>query len=158
MQVQLRRELLGQPQPLLVVLEPPVGMDPRLHADLGRAEVDRLVDAVREILLGVLVGVGRALPCPKPQNAQPTMQMFETLMLRLTTNVTVSPASSRRSSSAAARMSSITSGRLLGEQRRQLLRRQRAPSRARADRSRREVVGDARSARRPEPRRGMNDQ
>ena len=33
-------------------------------------------------------------------------------MLRLTTNVTVSPASSARSSSAAWRMSSITSGRL----------------------------------------------
>ena len=33
-------------------------------------------------------------------------------MLRLTTNVTVSPASSARSSSAAARMSSITSGRV----------------------------------------------
>ena len=33
-------------------------------------------------------------------------------MLRLTTNVTVSPASSARSSSAAARMSSIASGRV----------------------------------------------
>ena len=33
-------------------------------------------------------------------------------MLRFTTNVTVSPASSRRSSSAAWRMSSITSGRV----------------------------------------------
>ena len=40
------------------------------------------------------------------------MQMLETLMLRLTTNVTVSPASSDRSSSAAWRMSSITSGRV----------------------------------------------
>src|SRR3954466_2086674 len=39
------------------------------------------------------------------------MQTFETLMLRLTTNVTVSPASSARSSSAAWRMSSIASGR-----------------------------------------------
>ena len=61
------------------------------------------------------------------------MQMFETLMLRLTTNVTVSPASSRRSSSAAQRISSITSGPLLGEQRRQLLGASaRSPSRARA--------------------------
>ena len=40
------------------------------------------------------------------------MQTFETLMLRLTTNVTVSPASSARSSSAAWRMSSIASGRV----------------------------------------------
>ena len=40
------------------------------------------------------------------------MQMFDTLMLRLTTNVTVSPASSARSSSAAWRMSSMTSGRV----------------------------------------------
>jgi hypothetical protein len=38
--------------------------------------------------------------------------MFETLMLRLTTKVTRSPASSARSSSAAWRMSSMTSGRL----------------------------------------------
>src|SRR6267154_379189 len=37
--------------------------------------------------------------------------MLDTLTLRLTTNVTVSPASSARSSSAAARMSSTTSGR-----------------------------------------------
>ena len=40
------------------------------------------------------------------------MQTLETLRLRLTTNVTVSPASSARSSSAAARMSSIASGRV----------------------------------------------
>ena len=40
------------------------------------------------------------------------MQMFETLRLRLTTKVTVSPASSARSASAAARMSSIASGRV----------------------------------------------
>ena len=40
------------------------------------------------------------------------MQMFDTLMLRLTTKVTVSPASSARSSSAAWRMSSIASGRV----------------------------------------------
>src|SRR5919107_1753192 len=40
------------------------------------------------------------------------MQTFDTLMLRLTTNVTVSPASSARRSSAAWRMSSIASGRV----------------------------------------------
>ena len=40
------------------------------------------------------------------------MQMFETLMLRQTTKVTVSPTSSARSSSAAWRISSIASGRL----------------------------------------------
>ena len=66
-----------------------------------------------EVLAVVLVGVGRALALtPKPQNAQPTMQTLETLMLRLTTKVTVSPASSARSSSAAWRMSSIASGRV----------------------------------------------
>jgi hypothetical protein len=37
-------------------------MDARLHADLGRAEVDRLAHAPAELLLGVLVGVGRAAP------------------------------------------------------------------------------------------------
>src|SRR3954447_16253276 len=40
------------------------------------------------------------------------MQTLETLRLRLTTNVTVSPASSARSSSAAARIASIASGRV----------------------------------------------
>ena len=60
-QVELRRGPLGHPQPLLVLLEAPVGMDPRLHADLGRAELDRLVHPPRELLLGVLVGVRRAL-------------------------------------------------------------------------------------------------
>ena len=40
------------------------------------------------------------------------MQTLETLMLRLTTNVTMSPASSARSASAAWRMSSTTSGRV----------------------------------------------
>ena len=52
------------------------------------------------------------------------MQTFETLMLRLTTKVTVSPASSARSSSAAARRSSIGLGPGLGEQRGQLVGRQ----------------------------------
>ena len=40
------------------------------------------------------------------------MQMFDTLMLRQTTKVTVSPTSSARSSSAASRISSIASGRV----------------------------------------------
>src|SRR4051794_14551835 len=55
---------------------------------------------------------GERRPWPKPQKAQPTMQTFETLMLRLTTKVTTSPFSSARSSSAAWRMSSIASGRV----------------------------------------------
>ena len=60
-QVQLRRHLLGQPQPLAVLLEGQVGMDAALHAELGGAELDRLVDPRGEVLLGDLVGVGRAL-------------------------------------------------------------------------------------------------
>ncbi len=86
------------------------------------------------------------------------MQMFETLMLRLTTNVTVSPASSTRSSSAAWRMSSIASGRVSANSAVSSSCDSAAPSRPRAiapgTRSRR----IARSSRRPEPRRGMNDQ
>ncbi len=86
------------------------------------------------------------------------MQMFDTLMLRLTTKVTVSPASSRRSSSAAWRMSSIASGRVSANNAVSSSGVSAAPSRARATapgtRSRR--IG--RSSRRPEPRRGMNDQ
>ena len=79
-------------------------------------------------------------------------------MLRLTTNVTVSPASSARSSSAAWRISSIASRAGLGEQRRQLLRAQRdarrGPSRSRRATSSGRIgarrVGAARSAPRDE--------
>ena len=54
-------------------------------------------------------------------------------MLRLTTNVTVSPASSARSSSAAWRMSSITSGRVSANSAGQLVAASSgSPSRARA--------------------------
>ena len=75
-------------------------------------------------------------------------------MLRLTTNVTVSPASSARSSSAAWRMSSIDLGPRLGEERGELVRVERAaPSRARATVSGRSAPFGPSS--RPEPRRGM---
>ena len=37
-------------------------MDPALHAELGGAELDRLADPRGEVLLGDLVGVGRAPP------------------------------------------------------------------------------------------------
>ena len=83
----------------------------------------------------VLVGVRRAPPCPKPQNAQPTMHTLETLMLRLTTNVTVSPASSARSSSAACAHVLDRLGARLGEQRRQLVRGQRSAVAAARDRA-----------------------
>ena len=50
--MELRRRLLRQPQPLAVVLERVVGVDAALHADLGRAELDRLGDPRLEVLLG----------------------------------------------------------------------------------------------------------
>jgi hypothetical protein len=59
--MQLRRLLLGETQPVLVVVERPVRVDARLDAELGRAELDRVGDPLGELLLGVLVGVGRAL-------------------------------------------------------------------------------------------------
>ena len=59
--MQLRRHLLGQAQPLAVLLEGQVGMDAALHAELGRAELDRFLDPRGEVLLGDFVGVGRAL-------------------------------------------------------------------------------------------------
>jgi hypothetical protein len=59
--VDLRRRLLDDREPMLVVCERPVGVDPRLHADLGRAELDRLRDLLLERRAVVLVGVGRAL-------------------------------------------------------------------------------------------------
>ena len=111
-----------------------VGVDAALHADLGGAEVDRVLDPRREVVLGDLVGVGRAPPWPKPQKAQPTTQMLVKLMLRLTTKVTRSPASSARSSSAATRISSITSGRVSANSAVSSSSRQLAPSRALGDR------------------------
>src|SRR3954447_12121740 len=59
--VEVRRRVLDEPQPEQVVLERPIRVDARLHADLGRAVVDRLVDATHELAAVVLVGVGRAL-------------------------------------------------------------------------------------------------
>ena len=74
-------------------------------------------------------------------------------MLRLTTNVTVSPASSARSSSAAARMSSIASGRVSANIAVISSAVSSSPARARA------MVAGCSSGRgpalRPEPRRGM---
>ena len=60
-QVQLRRDLLREAQPALVVLDAPVGMDPRLHAQLARAERDGLANPRDELLAPELVRVGRAL-------------------------------------------------------------------------------------------------
>ena len=65
-QVQLRRRLLGQPQPAEVVVERPVRVDARLDADLRRPVVDRVLQAPDELLAVVLVGVGRALADPEP--------------------------------------------------------------------------------------------
>ena len=56
----LRRHLLHQPQPAPIVLERVVGVDAALHADLGRAVVDRLLNPGLEIVGGDVVGVGRA--------------------------------------------------------------------------------------------------
>ncbi len=91
------------------------------------------------------------------------MQTLETLMLRLTTNVTVSPASSSRSSSAAWRISSMTSGRVSAEHRRQLRRAQRDALPPLLDRAGHQLGTDRRrgigaSGRAPDPRRGMKDQ
>ena len=130
------------PQPAPVVLERPVGMDARLHADLGGAVVDRLADAPRRTPpRRARMRPASACPGRSRRTRSRPVQTFDKLMLRLTTNVTVSPASSARSSSAARRMSSIASGRRLGEQRGQLLRvsrRRRGPSIAPGD----EVAAD----------------
>ena len=81
------------------------------------------------------------------------MQTFDTLRLRLTTNVTVSPASSARSSSAAWRMSSMTSARVSANRPVSSAASSGSPSRARAIVSGRSAPGGP--SRRPEPRRGM---
>ena len=79
-------------------------------------------------------------------------------MLRFTTNVTVSPASSRRSESAAWRMSSIASGRFSANSAVSSSSLSAPPPCARSmapGTSSRLIV---RSSRRPEAPRGMNDQ
>ena len=83
------------------------------------------------------------------------MQTFETLMLRLTTKVTVSPASSARSSSAAWRRSSIASGRVSANSAVSSSSVRRSPSRPRAIAPATRSVRIARASVRPEPRRGM---
>ena len=55
------RRALGEPQPPQIVLQAPVGVDPRLDAQLARAVLHRLQHPARELLLGVLVRVRRAL-------------------------------------------------------------------------------------------------
>ena len=60
MQVHLRRLVLGDTQPALVVLDRPVRVYARLHADLGGAEIDGLADPAAELVLVVLVGIRRA--------------------------------------------------------------------------------------------------
>ena len=75
------------------------------------------------------------------------MQMFETLMLRLTTKVTVSPASSRAQlvGRLAHVLDRLRAG--LGEQRGQLLRRQRRAVARPRDRAGHEVAADRRAPR-----------
>ena len=64
--MQLRGLLLGENEPVEVVVEAPVGVDPRLDAQLGRAELDGRRDPLGELLLGVLVGVRRAASLAEP--------------------------------------------------------------------------------------------
>jgi hypothetical protein len=86
------------------------------------------------------------------------VQTFDTLMLRFTTKVTVSPASSARSESAAWRMSSIASGRVSANSAVSSSSESRPPDAARSTAAGTSSRRMARSSRRPEPLRGMNDQ
>jgi hypothetical protein len=87
-------------------------VDARLHADLGGAEVERVLDAAGELLARVLVGVGRALALAEAaERAADHADVGDV-------DVAVDDERHRvarelgRSSSAAARMSSIASGRV----------------------------------------------
>ena len=59
-EVELGSRFLGEREPAAVVGKLVVGVDAALHADLGCSEVDRFGDAALELVLGHLVGVGRA--------------------------------------------------------------------------------------------------
>ena len=128
--MELRRDLLGQAQPAPVVLERVVGVDPALHADLGRAEVDRLLDRApgsRPRRRGRRRASG--LPWPKPQKAQPTTQTLVKLMLRLTTKVADVAGELRAQLVGGDAHLLDHLGARLGEQRRQLLLAERHPRR-----------------------------
>jgi hypothetical protein len=143
---------------MLVALERPVRMDPRLDAELRGPELDGVVDPLGELLLGVLVGVGRAFALTESAEGTSDRADVGDVDVAVDDERDGVPTSSERSPSAAARISSITSGRCSANS---------AVSSSAVSSSPREPLSIARPAasgptltspRRPEPRRGMNDQ
>ena len=140
-QMDVRRRSLGDPQPLLVVRQAPVGMDARLHADLGGAELDRLVHAADELLLGVLVGVRRSSGLPEP--AERAADRADVRDVDVPVNDERDRVPRELVPELVGRASHVLDDRRpgLGEQRGQLLRRQRKPVAGPRHRPWRRVVG-----------------
>jgi len=153
-QVQLRRRLLGQRQPLAVLLKGQSGwMPPCMQSSVApKSTASR--SAPRSPARRPRRHRASASPWPKPQKAQPTTQMLVKLMLRLTTKVTVSPASSARSSSASGPHLLDHLGPRLGEERVSSSSESSTPHALR-DRPLRDPAAKDSSLVLPDPRRGM---
>ena len=117
-------------------------MDPGLHADLGGAELDRLLHPPRELLLRVLVRVGRAARLPEAaERAADDADVRDV-------DVAVDDERDRVAGELGAQLVGRRAhlldhlGPALGEQRGQLLRGEREALAPALDRPRRDVVGD----------------
>ena len=155
-QVQLRRHLLGQPQPLAVLLQGQVRMDPPLHAELGRPELDRFADPLGEVLLGDLIGIGRAPPLAEPAEGAADDADVGEVDVAVDDEGDPVPGQLRPQlvGSHPHLLDHLRPG--LGEQRRQLVLAQLHPLAALRDRLRRPAPRRCVSSlRRPDPRRGM---
>ena len=133
-------------------------MDPGLDAELGGACLRCFPHPVRELLLRMLIGVGRAPRLAKAAERAPDHAHIGDVDVRLATNVTVSPARRARSSSAALRISSITAGRRSANSAVSSSPVRRCPSRARSTARGTTSSATRGTVRRPLPRLGMNDQ
>jgi len=86
-------------------------VDPGLHADLGRAELDRFVDPSDEFAFVVLVGVRRALPLSEAAERAPDDADVRHVDVPVDHERDRFAGELPGNSSAAARISSITAGR-----------------------------------------------
>ena len=122
-------------------------MDARLHADLGGAEGHRLVHPAHELLLAVLVGVGRAPPLAEA--AEGAAHHADVRHVDVAVDHERDRVAGQLGAQLVGRLAHVLD-RLragLGEQRRQLLGAQRLPRAAALDRARHEVEAHRRASR-----------
>ena len=131
-------------------------MDARLHADLGGAELHRLVHAPLELLAVVLVGVGRALALAEA--AERAADDADVRHVDVAVDDERDGVARQLGAQLVGGLAHVLDrlGPRLGEQRGQLLGGERLAVARALDRAGHQVAcGSSRSSRRPEPRRGM---